>query len=313
MALTGNINHALITHKSTNDTIVKLKRYSSLSLCLYILSLCLSSLSLYILSLLSPSHLSLTFDLLPTQKARLARIRIAKTGSSNAYLQTKRNGLFNEQLELTPPCKQNHFLEDSGQDDNQKLSQTSSWLESQHHLLLCLEKTTAHEFVDEQAYEQNFLETALQNYPPASRSPSLSSQESTCCSHRRSKRALPNASPSPSLALQVTPLAPQAPLQELSASHIQQRGEQQLHSSSRSSLNMKPGEVGRINCKGGQITTAIISIPTPTALTPDGDGLHGPAQRQPPRPAPSAPRPPGIPQPPSVQTTSSNIVKVSAL
>ncbi|XP_067095616.1 A-type voltage-gated potassium channel KCND3-like [Osmerus mordax] len=237
------------------------------------------------------------------KKARLARIRIAKTGSSNAYLQTKRNGLFNEQLELT----------DSGQDDNQKLSQTSSWLESQHHLLLCLEKTTAHEFVDEQAYEQNFLETALQNYPPASRSPSLSSQESTCCSHRRSKRALPNASPSPSLALQVTPLAPQAPLQELSASHIQQRGEQQLHSSSRSSLNMKPGEVGRINCKGGQITTAIISIPTPTALTPDGDGLHGPAQRQPPHPAPSAPRPPGAPQPPSVQTTSSNIVKVSAL
>lgn len=35
------------------------------------------------------------------QKARLARIRVAKTGSSNAYLHSKRNGLLNEALELT--------------------------------------------------------------------------------------------------------------------------------------------------------------------------------------------------------------------
>ena len=35
------------------------------------------------------------------QKARLARIRISKTGSSNAFLHSKRNGLFNEALELT--------------------------------------------------------------------------------------------------------------------------------------------------------------------------------------------------------------------
>lgn len=35
------------------------------------------------------------------QKARLARIRISKTGSSSAFLHSKRNGLFNEALEFT--------------------------------------------------------------------------------------------------------------------------------------------------------------------------------------------------------------------
>lgn len=36
-----------------------------------------------------------------SQKARLARIRIAKSSSANAFLQGKRNGLINELLELT--------------------------------------------------------------------------------------------------------------------------------------------------------------------------------------------------------------------
>ncbi|TNN35659.1 Potassium voltage-gated channel subfamily D member 2 [Liparis tanakae] len=35
------------------------------------------------------------------QKARLARIRISKQGSSNAFLDSKKNGLFNEALEFT--------------------------------------------------------------------------------------------------------------------------------------------------------------------------------------------------------------------
>ncbi len=72
----------------------------------------------------------------------------------------------------------------------------------------------AHEFVDEQMYEQNCLETALQTYP--SRSPSISSHDSTvgtCCG-RKAKRntPLPNAS---------LPSTHQGPLQELSAIHIQ--------------------------------------------------------------------------------------------
>lgn len=42
------------------------------------------------------------------QKARLARIRAAKSGSANAYMQSKRNGLLSKQLQqvmylCTPP------------------------------------------------------------------------------------------------------------------------------------------------------------------------------------------------------------------
>ncbi|XP_042354135.1 potassium voltage-gated channel subfamily D member 3-like [Plectropomus leopardus] len=231
------------------------------------------------------------------KKARLARIRISKSGSANAFLQSKHNGLLNELLELTDT-----------EEDEQKLNKSTSLLESQHHHLLhCLEKTTAHEFVDEQMYEQNCLETALQTYP--SRSPSISSLDSsvgTCCGRRvRRNTPLPNASlpsshPDPTR---------QSPLQELSAIHIQ-CGDPPSHTASRSNLNLKTDESSRINCKGGRITTAIISLPSPPALTPDADGLRGPPHRRP-------PLPPGHPPTPSIQTTTSsagtNIVKVSAL
>ncbi|KAM9859542.1 A-type voltage-gated potassium channel KCND3-like isoform 1-T1 [Aulostomus maculatus] len=230
------------------------------------------------------------------KKARLARIRIAKSGSASAFLLSKRNGLLNELLELT-----------GTEDDEQKLPKTVSLLESQHHHLLnCLEKTTAHEFVDEQMYEQNCLETALQSYP--SRSPSICSHDSTvgtCCG-RRVKRNSPLPPGHP------VPTQP-GPLQELSAIHIQ-CGDAPSHIaslSSRANLNLKTDDGSRINCKGGRITTAIISLPTPPALTPDGDGLHGPALRRPPPPAPAHP------STPSIQTTTSsagtNIVKISAL
>lgn len=58
-----------------------------------------------LLSLVPPGFLFLYLTafliVCPSQKARLARIRVAKTGSSNAYLHSKRNGLLNEALELT--------------------------------------------------------------------------------------------------------------------------------------------------------------------------------------------------------------------
>lgn len=79
-----------------------------------------------------------------------------------------------------------------------------------------------HEFVDEQYYQQSYLEAGLQNYP--SRSPSLSSQDGvtgTCCSRRSKKHhgPLPNAS----APAHVKPLAHahQQGLQELSTIHIQ--------------------------------------------------------------------------------------------
>ncbi|KAM7422948.1 hypothetical protein PAMA_010808 [Pampus argenteus] len=228
------------------------------------------------------------------KKARLARIRIAKSGSTDAFLQSKHNGLLNELLELT-----------GTEEDEQKMAKTTSLLESQHHHLLhCLEKTTyypvsalqAHEFVDEQIYEQNCLEIALQSYP--SRRPSISSHDSsmsTCCGCRVKNSPLPNAS---------LPSTHQGHLQELSAIHIE-RGDVPSHIASCSNLNLKTDDSGRINCKSGRITTAIISLPTPPALTPDGDGIHGP------------PPNPGHPVTPSIKTTTSsagtNIIKVSAL
>ncbi|XP_042186800.1 potassium voltage-gated channel subfamily D member 3-like isoform X2 [Oncorhynchus tshawytscha] len=227
------------------------------------------------------------------QKARLARIRIAQAGSScTGFLQSKRNDLLNDLLELT------------GSDDEELLlSKSMSLLESQHHHLLhCLEKTTAHEFMDEQLYEQNCLETTVQSY--TSRSPSLSSQDrpiGTCCT-RRVKRS----SPLPNSSMPLQPSHQHGPLQELSALRIQ-CGDKLPSTTSRSSLNMKTDEVGLFNCKGGQITTAIISIPTPHSATPDGDGLHGPPQRRP-------PPPPTGPEAASINTTaSSTVFKVSAL
>ncbi|XP_071332504.1 A-type voltage-gated potassium channel KCND3 isoform X2 [Trachinotus anak] len=235
------------------------------------------------------------------KKARLARIRISKTGSSSAFLHSKRNGLFNEALELTGrvvlevslpaqinalaplmiadmplrqlPYKMN-LSDQSSTEEEQRLSKSTSLLESQHHHLLhCLEKTTNHEFVDEQYYQQSYLEAGLQNYP--SRSPSLSSQDGvtgTCCTRRSKKHhtPLPNASAPAHMQPLTHTHTHQQGLQELSTIHIQPL------STSRSSLNMRVDEPAPLNCQSSQITTAIISIPTPPVTTPEGDA-HLPA------------------------------------
>ncbi|XP_027515497.1 potassium voltage-gated channel subfamily D member 3 isoform X2 [Chiroxiphia lanceolata] len=216
------------------------------------------------------------------KKARLARIRVAKTGSSNAYLHSKRNGLLNEALELT-----------GSTEEEQHMTKGTSLIESQHHHLLhCLEKTTNHEFIDEQMFEQNCMESSMQNYP-SSRSPSLSSHHgltTSCCSRRNKKTThLPNSS---------VPATRLRSMQELSTIHIQ-CSEQPSLTTSRSSLNMKSDDGLRPNCKAAQITTAIISIPTPPALTPEGES----------RPTPGSPgHSTNIPTP-----STANIVKVSAL
>ncbi|KAG8132007.1 hypothetical protein E2320_009898 [Naja naja] len=233
-------------------------------------------------------------------KARLARIRVAKTGSSNAYLHSKRNGLLNEALELT-----------GSMEDEHNISKATSIIESQHHHLLhCLEKTTGlsylvddpllsvrtstfknHEFIDEQMFEQNCLESSMQNYP-STRSPSLSSHQglTTSCCSRRSKKTthLPNSS---------VPATRLRSMQELSTIHIQ-CSEQPSLTTSRSSLNMKSDDGLRPNCKAAQITTAIISIPTPPTLAPEGEN----------RPSSSSPS-----HSTNTIMASSNIVKVSAL
>uniref|UniRef100_A0A674MWQ7 A-type voltage-gated potassium channel KCND1 n=1 Tax=Takifugu rubripes TaxID=31033 RepID=A0A674MWQ7_TAKRU len=64
--------------------------------------------------------------------------------------------------------------------------------ESQHHHLLhCLEKTTNHEFVDEQTFQSNCLEISVMN-KSGSRSSSLSSSPhglGSCCSRRHRKKS----------------------------------------------------------------------------------------------------------------------------
>ncbi|KAK2898650.1 hypothetical protein Q8A67_010068 [Cirrhinus molitorella] len=214
------------------------------------------------------------------KKARLARMRISKSGSSTAFLHSKRNGL-NQSLELTGSLE-----------EDQQMKKTTSLLESQHHHLLhCLEKTTNHEFVDERLYEQGYLQTALQNFP--SRSPSLSSEEGitgTCCSRRTKKNIQP---------LSATHTHSHTHnLQELSALHIQ-CGEQQPLNTSRSSLNLMSDESGSLNCKSsGLVTTAIISIPTP----PSNNSRASPDA--PPLPNPDAP---------PLLNPGTDVVKISAL
>ena len=72
-----------------------------------------------------------------------------------------------------------------------------------------------HEFIDEQMFEQNCMESSMQNYP-STRSPSLSSHPgltTTCCSRRSKKTThLPNSN---------LPATRLRSMQELSTIHIQ--------------------------------------------------------------------------------------------
>ncbi|XP_040199682.1 potassium voltage-gated channel subfamily D member 2-like isoform X1 [Rana temporaria] len=202
------------------------------------------------------------------KKSRLARIRVAKSGSANAYLQSKRNGILNE-----------------GSRDEQKKT-GSTFATQHHHLLHCLEKTTGlshvvdepilplspspniqnHEFVDEQTYEENCMEVSTIN-KPRNHSPSLSSKHdrrSLCCTRRNKKNLhVPNAN--------ITTYSHHGNLQELSAIQIQNMERTPL-SNSRSSLNAKVEEAIILNCEPPYVTTAVISIPTPPVTTPEEDG-----------------------------------------
>ncbi|KAJ8015896.1 hypothetical protein DPEC_G00001310 [Dallia pectoralis] len=163
-----------------------------------------------------------------------------------------------------------NLSDQSSNEEEQQLSKSQSLLESQHHHLLhCLEKTTNHEFADEQYYEQSYLEGSLHSCP--SHSPSLTSQEGmtgTCCTRRykRNHRPFPNSStPACVLTHPLTHTHPHPNLQELHTIHIQHLN------TSRSSLNMLVDKPSHPNCQSGPLTTATISIPTPPATTPEGD------------------------------------------
>uniref|UniRef100_UPI00398EA503 A-type voltage-gated potassium channel KCND2 n=1 Tax=Pristiophorus japonicus TaxID=55135 RepID=UPI00398EA503 len=207
------------------------------------------------------------------KKARLARIRVSKIGSANAYMQSKHNGLLSDSLEQLSNDEEQALVSKSG----------STFQRQHHHLLHCLEKTTNHDFVDEQTYKENCLAGSTRNRPN-SHSPSLSSQHGltgTCCS-RRSKKPfqLPNSNIS---------CSHPGSVQELSTIQIR-CVQQSTLSNSRSSLNAKLEESVKLNCEQSYITTAVISMPSPPVTSPEEDD-----------------------RPDSPSHAERNIVKVSAL
>ncbi|XDV49465.1 hypothetical protein PO909_018706 [Leuciscus waleckii] len=112
------------------------------------------------------------------QKVRQARIRMAKKGTTNAFLQYKEEGGF-----------QGVFISQFRDNDSALcLKNRSSFEHQHHHLLHCLEKTTNHEFTDELTFSEMCMTESV-GYR-TSRSTSISSQQglSTSCCPRRSKR-----------------------------------------------------------------------------------------------------------------------------
>ncbi|XP_053505719.1 potassium voltage-gated channel subfamily D member 2 isoform X1 [Ictalurus furcatus] len=195
------------------------------------------------------------------KKTRLARIRATKSWGANAYLQYKRNGLLvNDEEEVTASKEAGKAL----------VCKTNPTFEIQHHHLLhCLEKTTNHEFVDENTYETSCMEVSMVK-PSTSRSSSLSSSPHglTCCS-RRNKRKSFNVPNSNMVANR------RGSVQELSTIQIRERP---IITPSRSSLNAKFEETVLLNSEQHPyITAAVISMPTPPVTTPeDGDSARSP-------------------------------------
>ncbi|XP_017349189.1 potassium voltage-gated channel subfamily D member 2 isoform X1 [Ictalurus punctatus] len=188
------------------------------------------------------------------KKTRLARIRATKSWGANAYLQYKRNGLLVNDEE-----------EASKEAGKALVCKTNPTFEIQHHHLLhCLEKTTNHEFVDENTYETSCMEVSMVK-PSTSRSSSLSSSPHglTCCS-RRNKRKSFNVPNSNMVANR------RGSVQELSTIQIRERP----ISNNRSSLNAKFEETVLLNSEQHPyITAAVISMPTPPVTTPEGGDL----------------------------------------
>ncbi|XP_030623007.1 A-type voltage-gated potassium channel KCND2 [Chanos chanos] len=187
------------------------------------------------------------------KKTRLARIRAAKSGGANAYLQYKRNGLLTDSEE-----------EASKEAGQALVCKSNPTFETQHHHLLhCLEKTTNHEFVDEQTYESSCMEVSMVK-PSASRSSSLSSSPhglSSCCSRRHKRKSfnVPNSTMAAGC---------RDSMQELSTIQIRERP----LSNSRSNLNAKFEETVPLNSEQQPyITAAVISMPTPPVTTPEGE------------------------------------------
>ncbi|XP_045064448.1 potassium voltage-gated channel subfamily D member 2-like isoform X2 [Coregonus clupeaformis] len=187
------------------------------------------------------------------KKTKLARIAARKSGGTNTYLLYKRNELLSD------------LIDEASKAAGQALvCKANPMFDTHHnHLLHCLEKTTNHEFVDEQTFETSLLEVSMGKHPPCS--PSLSSGSSSqglsCCSRRNKRKSfnVPNSNMTG---------GHRNSIQELSTIHIRERP----ITNSRSSLNAKFEETVPLNCKQPYITAAVITLPTPPNTTPEDDG-----------------------------------------
>ncbi|XP_067270423.1 potassium voltage-gated channel subfamily D member 1 [Pseudorasbora parva] len=176
------------------------------------------------------------------QKVRLARIRLAKKGTTNAFLQYKEDGGFQYRDNDSALCLKNR----------------SSFEHQHHHLLHCLEKTTNHEFTDELTFSEMCMTESV-GYR-TSRSTSISSQQgvsTSCCPRRAKRRAIRLANSTVSVS--------RGSVQELDTLQVHKTS---AGPQSRSSLNARTEDL-KLNCDDRDFTAAIISIPTPPANTPD--------------------------------------------
>ncbi|XP_061896884.1 potassium voltage-gated channel subfamily D member 2-like [Entelurus aequoreus] len=200
------------------------------------------------------------------RKSRLARIRATKIRGTSSYMRYKQNGLLIDSLKEASKV--------AGQALVGKTS--SPPFESQHHHLLhCLEKTTNHEFVDEQTFQANCMEISVMK-KSSSRSSSLSSSPhgfSSCCSRRHRKKN--------SFSL------PSTNNQELSTIQIRERPV----ANSRSNLNAKLDETVPLKRDQVYISPSMVSLAAPVVTSSDGDGSSSTASAY----------------------SQSNIVRVSAL
>ncbi|KAL0968723.1 hypothetical protein UPYG_G00270830 [Umbra pygmaea] len=204
------------------------------------------------------------------QKTRIAKIRASKSRGTNAYMHYKKyNGHFLTHNSLEEACKEAGQL---------LVGKPNIPFESHHHHLLhCLEKTTNHEFIDEQTFESNCMEVTMMK--SGSRSSSMSSSPhglSSCCSrrHRKKSFSLPNSNN-----------------QELSTIQIRERP----LPNSRSSLNAKQ-DAETLQLKSGHryLTSSVVTLPpaaSPMLTSSDNGGSSSS----------------------NVNYSQSNVVRVSAL
>ncbi|XP_029466307.1 potassium voltage-gated channel subfamily D member 1 [Rhinatrema bivittatum] len=184
------------------------------------------------------------------QKVRLARIRLTKNGTTNAFMLYKQNG----------------GLEDKDSDAHTLFVKSRSAFEQQHHHLLhCLEKTTNHDFTDEQTYSEALMTESL-GYR-TSCSTSISSHQgfsTSCCPRRAKRRAIRLANSTISVS--------RGSMQELD----ELQGHKSSPPQSRSHLNAKAHDNLTLNCDASDLSAAIISIPTRPANALDGGRLPSP-------------------------------------